>query len=341
MKKKFYKGAMTASVLAVCMFLLVGCGSNLFEDFVDQPEDTDPIELIKQASTPDDYDKVEQLALTVISSESASSEQKQDALIANAEAIFGQNEISSLEIGAKFADAASNGSSNGENMITEISETVGLTDENGDVIEEKKTDILIAALSTNAASALSTELLGTSFKAQAAGDLDANEALIGMMANALASFVIINDVITLEEDGTIDEAQVQADYGGDYVQVLTLLIEPTLSAAVTDFLNLIDPELKAKIESSTFPLGVAYFGDECINFITSDQVKLFTDDQVDIIRRIQEYTGDFYQLYKAVTTEGTYTNGSTSVTFSSGDSVDTTSDKVKTIIEDIFKDFKL
>ena len=341
MKKKFYKGAMTASVLAVCMFLLVGCGSNLFEDFVDQPEETDPIELIKQASTPDDYDKVEQLALTVISSEAASSEQKQDALIANAEAIFGQNEISSLEIGAKFADAASNGSSNGENMITEISETVGLTDENGDVSEEKKTDILIAALSTNAASALATELLGLNFKAQAASDLDANEALIGMMANALATFVLINDVITLDISGNIDEAQVQADYGGDYRKVLTLLIEPTLSAEVTAFLNVLDTELKAKIEASTFPLGVAYFGNECINFITSDEVSLFKDDQVDIIRRIQDYTTDFYELYTAVTNNGTYTNGSTSVTFSSEDSNDTTSDKVKTVIEDLFKEFKL
>lgn len=341
MKKKFYKGAMVTGILSVSMLLLVGCGSNLFEDFVDQPEATDPIELIKQASTPDDYDKVEQLALTVISSESASSEQKQDALIANAEAIFGQNEISSLEIGSKFADAASNGSSNGENMITEISETVGLTDENGDVSEEKKTDILIAALSTNAASALSTELLGTSFKAQAAGDLDANEALIGMMANALATFVLINDVITLDISGTIDEEQVNADYGGDFVEVLRLLVEPTLSADVIAFLNVLDPELKEKIESSVFPLGVAYFGNECINFITSDEVSLFKDDQVDIIRRIQDYTTDFYELYTAVTNNGTYTNGSTSVTFSSEDSNDTTSDKVKTVIEDLFKEFKL
>ena len=275
MKKNFYKGAMLTSVLAVCMLLLVGCGTNLFEGFADEPEETDPIDLIKQASSPEDYNKVEEVALIVISSENANPEQKQDALIANAEAIFGQNEVSSLEIGAKFADAASDGSTSGDNMIVEISETVGLTDENGDVSEEKKTDILIAALSTNAASALTTELIGSSFKAQAdtAGELDANESLIGMMANALAAFVIINDVITLEEDGTIDEAQVQADYGGDYRQVLTLLIEPTLSAEVTDFLNLIDPELKAKIEASTFPLGVAYFGDECINFITSDKVK--------------------------------------------------------------------
>ena len=81
MKKNFYKGAMLTSVLAVCMLLLVGCGTNLFEGFADEPEETDPIDLIKQASSPEDYNKVEEVALIVISSENANPEQKQDALI--------------------------------------------------------------------------------------------------------------------------------------------------------------------------------------------------------------------------------------------------------------------
>jgi len=84
---------------------LCGCGSNIFQGFVGEPEKS-LLESIEDASTTEDYSRLITAADEIINNSSSTDAEKAEAHLIKAEAILGKSNITALDIMAELALSA-------------------------------------------------------------------------------------------------------------------------------------------------------------------------------------------------------------------------------------------
>ena len=89
------------TLILLITFCITGCGTNLFDSFIDDPEES-ITEQIENASTPAEYALLIEETQKIIDSD-ASDEEKGNAYLIQAEAILGKSEITPLDIIGKIA----------------------------------------------------------------------------------------------------------------------------------------------------------------------------------------------------------------------------------------------
>ena len=82
--------------LIVCFsFALLGCSTNFYGAFVDA--NSDPVTLLQNASTAEDYQKVIEIADEIINNPNSTPEEIKNALAIKGEAILALNNLSTLD----------------------------------------------------------------------------------------------------------------------------------------------------------------------------------------------------------------------------------------------------
>ncbi|RAP31762.1 hypothetical protein DID78_00365 [Candidatus Marinamargulisbacteria bacterium SCGC AG-343-D04] len=154
-------------------FLLVGCGTNIFEGFVDQEESLG--NLLDDASSVEDYRDILEKTSSIIESSSSSDAEKSDAFFVQAEALLGVNEVSSLDLFGELSTAADAASSNPLSVLD---------------IDTSNVDLIKASESIASANSLG----GT-------GSPDQN--LLKGVVNTMVVVNTVQETFDVQEDGTL------------------------------------------------------------------------------------------------------------------------------------------
>ena len=186
-------------VLIVSVFLLSGCGQNIFDSFVDI--ETDNVEtLLDDAKTTADYQK----ALTKINEQladvSIDDTTKQTLLINKAEAIAGANDLPDLfalvEVMKEVDDSSID--TTDVNLIEKVADLIGTTDTA--TIQEVASVLNLADGLSISSVSLSNQSLRT---ASSNKKLDADQQLLRGIYNLLAAVKNIDTYFIVNRDGSL------------------------------------------------------------------------------------------------------------------------------------------
>ena len=183
---------------------LYGCGSNIFQGFIGEPE-KNLLESIEDASTTEDYSRLITAADEIINSSTATDAEKAEAHLIKAEAILGKSNITALDIMAELALSADEDT----NPINVLSTSASLE------------DLIAASTSLSAASDL--------------GDSGNEEQ--NLMKGIVNTMIVMN---TITEEFTINENGDIANDISNYSDSLEAIMYPDPSntdLTILDYTN--------------------------------------------------------------------------------------------------------
>jgi hypothetical protein len=256
---KTKKWGLLCSALLITL-ILTGCGTNLFEGMVTQPEETNATKILENASTPEEFTKAIEIVDKVLEDPNATNNEKQDAYIVKSEAILGANEVSTLEIFSDVGTMAQNAddSSNKENIFNLIQISASLA------------SVSDAADCINSANAVSVQAITLAGTPALSPSLDANQQMLRGIANSLVVLKIAQTVYSIDEEG-----EVTPKTGFETpVQQLDGLMDPT------------------GVNHS-----IAYYGTNAIEAF--EAADAFTADQLEQITKLKDLGTKIDDLYTA------------------------------------------
>ncbi len=302
--------------------VLTGCGSNLLKSLSETLKKVDPNEIIRTATTPQEYKEAQTLAQNIIDDKNASLTKKQEAHVAKGKAILGQNNVSMLDIFGSIAEVAQPRTSQqtvSKNIFVEITNKALKTDVSINIFIEAATAFNTASSANLIASPnlrLTTSVL-TSFATENVAALDRNDQLLRGMANTLCVIRLVNNVYNLDQLVTGGNLQPRKTQNTEVDNLKDLLYEDTKLSGFTG--------------AQKYRLGFHAF--QAIDAF--DAAGVFTNDQINEIKKIKDIANNVVILFDG------YTAGSASVTvnsktydFSNSATKDNT---LKTAMNDLFK----
>ncbi|RAP36490.1 hypothetical protein DID80_05270 [Candidatus Marinamargulisbacteria bacterium SCGC AAA071-K20] len=212
----------------ICILLsltLVSCGSNIFEGFENKDAANDLTTKIENASTTADYVEIISDTEKIIASADSSNSEKQNAYFIKAEATLGKAELSTLDLFADIASAATDEDAGALNLIdiegkyddllaaSQAIENAESVDSTSNVNEDQ--NLLKGVVNT----LLVVDSIKKVFEVTSAGDLSQKDttetywdSLVGMVKPAgESSPIVLSDYSSNADEGFKDSASLTSD----------------------------------------------------------------------------------------------------------------------------------